>query len=478
MKLLVPALLLAVIQLHAADARPNFILYITDDISWNDLGCYGDSVVQTPNLDKMAANGIRFDNAYLSISSCSPSRCSLITGRYPHNTGACELHTKLPTGQPLFPKLLKDAGYFTVLSGKHHMGGNADPAFDKISGGKGPGKEEDWVGILQGRPKDKPFFCWFASTDAHRSWQFDGNAPIYDPDKVQVPPYLFNGPQTRKDLADYYHEVSRSDHFAGELKKELQSQGVLENTYFLYMSDNGRPHPRCKTYLYDSGIKTPLIITGPGIAKGSVSKSLVSSIDISATFLELAGVAKDKRIQGTSFAAVLKNPAAKTRDYVFAEHNWHVYQAHERMVRWKNWTLIRNAFPNKLNLCMESDPTYPSGKELWDAHDAGKLTPAQSFLLAKPRPSIELYDLDSDPDQLQNLAGQRCHKEIQAQLIALLDTWTTQTADSVPGNLTNDRQTPNKLKLKDHKRGIQPGTDIGSLENNHPGPVSRAMGNY
>ena len=463
--------ILSALFLQAGDKRPNFILYITDDITWDDLGCYGDPVAKTPHLDKMAANGIRFDNAYLSISSCSPSRCSLITGRYPHNTGACELHTSLPEGQPLFPELLKDAGYYTALSGKHHMGKYANNAFDKVSGGKGPGKQEDWVPLLQGRPKDKPFFFWFASTDAHRGWQFDGNAPKYDPKYIEVPPYLFDGPETRKDLADYYHEVSRTDHFAGEINKELKKQGLLDNTYFLYMTDNGRPHPRCKTYLYDSGIKTPLLITGPGIKPESVSKSLVSSIDISATFLELAGVKKDKRIQGTSFASILSNPAAKTRDYVFAEHNWHVYQAHERLVRWKNFTLIRNAFPNKLNLCMESDPSFPSGRELWAAHKKGKLNEGQALLLANPRPAIELYDVDNDPDQLQNLAGKDCHKEIQAQLIALLDQWTKETADSVPPDITNDRQTPYKKKLKTHKRGTQPGTDKGSLTNNHPGPL-------
>ena len=138
--------------------QPNFILFITDDISWDDLGCYGSKVAKTPHLDQMAKEGMRFNNAYLSISSCSPSRCSLISGRYPHNTGAAELHTTLPADQPVFPEALQATGYYTVLSGKHHMGKAVDRGFNKVSGGKGPGKEEDRVPILKDRPKDNHSF--------------------------------------------------------------------------------------------------------------------------------------------------------------------------------------------------------------------------------------------------------------------------------------------------------------------------------
>jgi len=132
---------------ESPSARPNFILIIVDDVSHDDLGCYGNEQAKTPHLDRLAANGLRFENAYLTCSSCSPSRCSLITGRYPHNTGACELHVPLPPGHFLFPEALKQAGYYTVLSGKHHMGQHANPAFEKISPGRGPGREEDWVEI-------------------------------------------------------------------------------------------------------------------------------------------------------------------------------------------------------------------------------------------------------------------------------------------------------------------------------------------
>ena len=166
-----------------AAPRPNIVFFIADDVSQEDFGCYGHPVIQTPHTDRLAKNGIRFNNAYLTISSCSPSRCSIITGRYPHNTGAPELHTKLPDAQIRFPELLREAGYYTVLSGKNHMFGRTDRAFDKITGGGGPGGESDWVQHVQDRPRDKPFFFWFASNDAHRSWKTSEHAPVYDPAK-------------------------------------------------------------------------------------------------------------------------------------------------------------------------------------------------------------------------------------------------------------------------------------------------------
>ena len=182
-------LILSACVAFAAD-KPNFIFFIADDVSQEDFGCYGHPSLKTPNVDRLAASGMRFDNAYLTTSSCSPSRCSIITGRYPHNTGAPELHVVLPDAQIRFPELLREAGYYTVLSGKNHMFSNEDRAFDKITDGGGPGREEDWVGHVQNRPKDKPFFFWLASSDAHRGWSINDEAPHYDPNDVVILPYM------------------------------------------------------------------------------------------------------------------------------------------------------------------------------------------------------------------------------------------------------------------------------------------------
>ncbi len=128
-----------------AAEKPNIVFFLADDVSQEDFGCYGHPTIKTPNIDALAAQGMRFDNAYLTTSSCSPTRCSIITGRYPHNTGAPELHVNLPDSQIRFPELLRKGGYFTVLSGKNHMFEDTDRAFDKITGGGGPGREADWV---------------------------------------------------------------------------------------------------------------------------------------------------------------------------------------------------------------------------------------------------------------------------------------------------------------------------------------------
>lgn len=464
------ALAVCLQPLQAADvkSRPNFIFYITDDISADDFGCYGNTVVQTPHVDRLARDGMLFGQAYLTTSSCSPTRCSIITGRYPHNTGACELHTPLPDDRHMFPQALKESGYYTVLAGKNHMGSAVKQAFDVIVGGKGPGAQQNWVQLLQDRPKDKPFFCWFASYDAHREWSFDDKAPIYDPDKVNVPPFLFDGPKTRKDLADYYHEVSRSDYYLGELRKELQRQGIQDNTYIIYISDNGRPFPRCKTRLYDSGIRTPFVVFGPKVAKGTKSQSLVSVIDIAPTVLELAGVTSDPRIQGVSFTAVLKDPQAKVRDYAFAEHNWHVYQAHERMVRTGNWLYIRNAYPERLNMCAEAK-NNPAGGELWAQYRQGNLKPEQMDIMQQPRPAEELYNVADDPYQFRNLAADPKHAAAIQRLRGLLDTWAKQTCDDVPKTPTPDR--PRGAKIGPQTGGVMPGIASGAPRCNHPGPI-------
>ena len=459
-------------QETSANSRPNFILFITDDISQDDLGCYGNPDVKTPHLDQWAADGLRFDNAYLTCSSCSPSRCSLITGRYPHNTGAAELHTKLPPNHVLFPKLLRDAGYHTVLSGKHHMGPHVNEAFEKISPGRGPGKEGDWIEIMQNRPKDKPFFFWFASGDAHRDWQASDDAPKYDADSITVPPYLVDGPLTRQDLADYYHEVSRTDTFAGRIRDELTSQGIVNDTYFIYMADNGRPFPRCKTRVYDSGVKSPLIIARPGTIAPSTTKSLVSvNIDLPATILQLANVGQSDRMQGVSFASILKDPTTTIRDYVFSEHNWHVNQAYERMVRFGDFVYVRNGFPHLQSMCVESAPKFPAGKELWSHESDGMLNEFQRDIFLTPRPEEEFFRISTDPHQLRNVVDSPEHQEQLAKLRSVMDRWIDETCDCVSSDPTLDRQGPDGVRNKGWHHRIQPGIEAGSLDTNAKGPI-------
>ena len=423
----------------AQSDRPHFIFFITDDISCEDTGTYG-GPVPTPNLDRLAARGMRFDNAYVTASSCSPSRCSIITSRYPHNTGAPELHTPLPRDQWKFPGRLRRAGYHSVLSGKNHLtydGVRNDEsrlvdAFDRIDSGGKPSGSENWLGLLRDRPETVPSFFWLGSHDAHRGWQFTKDAPRFSPEDVIVPPYLFDGPETRRDFIGYYHEVARTDFYLGKLLDELKRQGIEDSTYVIFTSDNGRPFPRSKTRLYDSGSKVPLVIAGPRVEAGARVESLVSLMDIGPTVLELAGVDIPARFQGVSLVPLFDNPEGKVRDYVFAEHNWHTYPANERMVRSGDWVYIRNYHHEDRNLCAESDDTFPAGKELWDAENQGVLAAEQRDVFLKPRPFEELYHVGSDPHQFRNLVGSPEPTAILNELREVLDRWREETGDTLP----------------------------------------------
>ncbi len=467
-KILLILLLFCFPAAFAAD-RPNFIFFITDDISADDIGPYGNTIIETPNLDRMAKEGMVFDRAYLTASSCSPSRCSMITGRYPHNTGAPELHMPLPVEQVTFIQQLKEAGYHTIISGKNHMGDAKALGFTETSRGKGPSGSEDWVEILKNRPQSQPFFAWFASFDAHRDWKADEYAPTYDPATMKVPPYMVDGPETRKDLAEYYNEVSRTDTFLGKLMAELERQGISENTYLIYCTDNGRPFPRCKTRMYDSGVKTPLIIWKPGSIKPARTNALVSAIDFAPTFLDIAGVKPSATMQGVSLLPILKNPKATVRDFAFSERNWHVYSAHERAVRYGEWLYIHNAFPHLAALSVESDSTkYPAAKEYWKHQREGTLLPQQMDVQLVPRPSVELYRTDKDLDQLTNLAGQAEVKETQEKLEKILAQWTEETGDTVPKNPTPTRT---KEDAQAGVRGEIPGATKQADRINHSGPI-------
>jgi len=449
--------------------RPNFVFIITDDISARDLSVYGNEAIETPNLDRMAQNGLVFDNAYLTISSCSPSRNSIITGRYPHNTGAPEIHVELPKDQNTFIQSFQQAGYHTVLSGKNHMAPPEQLGFDEYSDSQ-PAGSENWIGHLRDRPEDTPFFFWFASHDAHRDWQVNDKASEYDSSEVWVPPYMYDGPRTREDLTGYYHEVSRSDYYTGQVLDELERQGIAENTYVIYVSDNGRPFPRSKTYLYRNGIRTPLIMVGPEVTAGR-AESLVSAIDLAATFLDLAGIEKPESVQGVSFRPVLSDPEAVVRDVAFAERNWHRYSMHERMVRMGDWLYIRNNWPNKRNLSGESDPhQYPAAQELWEMHEKGSLTPAQALITRLPQPAEELYNVESDPYNLDNVVYASENREVLHRMRSLLTQWTNQTGDHIPENPTPHKATMDG-ELLEWERGEMPGERFNASKINHTGPV-------
>ncbi|WP_339921767.1 sulfatase [uncultured Cyclobacterium sp.] len=448
---------------YAQDNRPNIIMIIADDIGYEDLGSYGNAIASTPVTDRIASQGIKFDNFYLTTSSCSPSRSSIISGRYPHNTGAAELHTAMPENILTFPELLKESGYFTGQSGKWHMGPVPRKGFDLIYDKKpeiGIGGEDYWVPLLKERPMDKPFFLWLAALDAHRPWGENDFTGAHDPDKVKVPPYLADEAATREDLANYYDEISRFDYFIGKVEEELERQGQLDNTVIFILSDNGRPFPRSKTRLIDSGIKSPLLVKWPKALKGGlVADAMVSSIDLAPTFLQLAGVDAPGNFQGKSFLSVLKNPDLPFRNYVFAEHNWHDHEAHARMVRTKDYLYIKNNRAQFANPGPADSNASNAYADLRKVRDEGKLNPAQADVFVSPRPFEEFYLIADDEYQLLNRATMTADNKEMLQLRFALDKWSMETDDSVPTNLTQDwydKEDGKALKVE-RLRGEMPG---------------------
>lgn len=422
--------------------KPNIVLIIADDLGCEDVGIYGSKAVKTPNIDRLAHEGLRFESAFVTASSCSPSRCSIITGRYPHATGAAWLHQPLPKEQTTFVEKLRNAGYWTAAAGKWHLGPQVKDRFDVVHEGERriEGQKPDgsgcswWVPTIEERPKDKPFFLWLAAFDPHRPYSPDTIPQPHDPAQAWVPPYLPDHPDTRADLALYYDEIARLDAYVGRVLDALARQGVLDHTAIFFISDNGRPFPRCKTTVYDSGIRTPLLVRWPQrIRSGGLCPHLVSTVDLAPTFLDLAGVRQSPTFQGKSFASLLTKPdGAATRQMIFAEHNWHDYAAYERSIRTTRYKYIRNSWPD-LTASPPADAVSSSTFQAMRRLQAeGKLTAEQAAPFLAPRPAEEFYDLTSDPNELRNLAADPAQAKIVGRLRTMLDQWRKETADSEP----------------------------------------------
>jgi len=443
-------------QEEEVDQPPNLVLIIADDMAWNDAGAYGHPHIQTPNLDKMAQEGMRFDNAFLTTSSCSPSRSSIITGQYPHNTDAEQLHWPLPAEQVTFVEKLKAAGYYTAAAGKWHLGEAVKDRFDLVIGGDpsafqlsedtGIMESKDdgsgcatWVPVLQERPKDKPFFMWFAAFDPHRDYK-EGTIPNpHTAEDVVVPPYLPDTEKVREDFAMYYDEISRLDSYVGKVMEELENQGVADNTLIMFISDNGRPFPRAKTTLFDSGIKTPWIVRWPAKVKaGTTCEELVSSVDIAPTMLDLAGLQAAPSFEGKNFLPLLENPSQPIREYIFAEAHWHDFEKFTRAVRSKEFLYIRNFLPEYAKTPPADAVRSPTFEVMREMRDAGELTEAQMVVFNKPAPEEELYDVQDDPYQMHNLANDPEYTGQLEQFRKELAAFQSRTDDVFPEFRTPD----------------------------------------
>lgn len=424
--------------------KPNILIFIADDLGWEEVGVYGHQVVKTPNIDWLAQNGLRFDNFFLTVSSSSPSRSSILTGMYPSSTRAQNLHDKLPPQISLFSDGLRECGYYTMLVGKNH-GTNSpeiEKRFDYLKSIGKPWKMGDlWKDALMQRPEDKPFFMFAASLDPHRPYKQGVCDALYNPSEVVIPPYLPDSPEMREDIADYYSEVSRFDKHIGEVIDLLRENKELENTIIIVMTDNGRPFAQCKTRVNVQGIKSPFIVYYPNIVqKGGITASLASAVDIAPTLLELAGVKRLSGLQGISLLPILSNPDVEVRKFAFAEHNWHAFKAYERAVITKELIYIKNWLPHLSNPVVGDAMRTPAYSLMLEEFEKGKLEEIYQDCFIAPRFEEELYAITKDIHCLNNIAFKHSMKKELSRLRLVLEVWQESVGDIFPGeeNLKQD----------------------------------------
>ena len=449
-----------------AESRPNVIVFVGDDLGWRDTGPYGNGAIHTPNIDRLARSGLRVERAFGTSPQCSPSRISILTGKYAHSTGTEDLHMPLPERERILPSHLHARGYFTGHMAKTHYGPAAERQFQWYS----PETAEAFPDFLHAAGA-RPFFLWVGFHEPHRPYRHDAATDPHAPASVKVPPHLADTPETRADLALYYDAIARMDRGIGEMLAELERRDLRRKTLAVFLSDNGAPFPREKGTLYDSGTRTPLILSWPEvIPAGAVyDRGLVSTVDLTPTILELARATPPQDMQGQSFRALLTAPASYA-GRAYSERNWHDCDEHQRAVRTTRFKLIRTDAYTGLPLCTAADiGASPSFLALRVLARAGRLTEAQRPLFQAPRPRIELYDLAADPWELHNVAGDPAYAKEVRELAGVLQEWIEQSGDFPAAYRVRDDNT-------DRITGVQFSTRIPPMRNPDVPPPDKRWG--
>ncbi len=460
--------------------RPN-ILWISFEDTNPVYGCYGDPVACTPNLDRLAAEGCRWTQAFSTAGVCAPARSAVITGMYPTAIGTHHMRTthtqratpELPTPYSACPppdvhcftEYFRAAGYYCTNNSKTDY--QFEPPFtawDECSA------TAHW---RNRRDPKQPFFAVFNPTLTHESGMWDDkNPPLrLDPNAIPLPPYFPDTPKVRASMARMYAHIEQSDVFLGRLLEELAADGLAENTLVVHWSDHG-PLPRGKRWPYDSGIHVPLIVRWPGMLKpGSVNDQLVSTIDLGPAMLAAAGLALPRHLQGRPFLGPLAEPP---RRYVYASRDRHdLHYDHVRAVRDTRFKYIRHWRPDQPYLgWIPYRNRHPIIQELWRGYAADTLTGAQK-LLFEPRPPEELYDTKTDPHEINNLANEPKYRLELDRLRQALDDWMNDIGDmgDIPESEMVERWYPNGQRpttaaplligIDANNPGLEPATDGG-----------------
>ncbi len=414
--------------------RPNILWIIAEDFS-PDLACYGAPLIRTPHLDRLASEGVRFTHAYVTGPVCSASRSAIATGMYQTSINAHHHRShrddgyRLPENIPLFTHYLRQAGYHTsnVLTaapglkgaGKTDFNFNVDKPYDGT----------DW----NQRASGQPFYAQVNFPETHRAFRRFPENPV-DPAKVTLPPCYPDHPAVREDWAMYLDTAQHLDVKVGKVLDRLRSENLLEETIIFFFGDHGQPMPRGKQFLYEAGIRIPLIVRVPekyrlaGVNPGSVRDDFVSAIDLTVTTLQLAGIKPPAHMQGQIFLG----PGARKRDFIVAARDRCDETVDRiRCVRTARYKYIRNYYPDRpyTQPNVYKDTSYPTLTVMRQLQAEGKLSGPPAQFMAPTRPAEELYDLQADPHEVTNLAGSAAHARPLAELRSRLDEWIKKTGD-------------------------------------------------
>ena len=447
------------------EPRPNFVIVIADDMTYHDVGCWGNKDVRTPNIDRLAAEGMRLIHMFSPSPMCSPCRQALYTGLFPVRNGAHPNHSRVYDGVKSMPHYLGPLGYRVGLIGKTHYGPreafpfehpSAGPGMSKADGESKGGKQarrlqddaaDSAASTIPGatgskaagairnfiaRDNDQPFCLVVASNEPHAPHTL-GDASVYDLAKLALPPYLVDTPETRHALAAYYAEVEVFDRQVGQVMQILDQTGQADNTLVLVLSEQGSGWPHCKWTLYDAGIRVAAVARWPGkVEPGSTSQALMQYVDVLPTFLAAAGAVPPADLDGLSFLDALAGRTESCRETVFA------VQTSRGIINGPEAYGIRCARDGRykyiLNLNHESEfrnvvlksPLFKSWQAKADAGDPFARSQVDRYLR---RPDVEFYDIRADPHEMNDLSADPSLEDDRRRLRARLDAWMKQQGD-------------------------------------------------
>lgn len=410
---------------------PNFLFVIADDCTFRDIGCYGGQA-HTPNIDRLADEGMRFTQCFQAAPMCSPTRHNIYTGLYPVKSGAYPNHTFAKAGTRSVVHYLRPRGYRVALSGKKHIAPREVFPFEYSGKGNNPDLEAIDKLFAACRQAGKPFCLFACSNEPHSPWN-KGDASRYDPAKLKLPPYFVDTPQTRRNMANYLAEITYYDWQVGQLLELLDKHGLAENTLVLVVSEQGSSFPFGKWTCYDTGLQSACIARWPGKVKaGSASDAMIEYVDVLPTFLAAAGAERPDVLEGRSFLPVLLGEAETHKQHVYGIMTTRgIINGSDhfgiRSVRSEKYKYIVNLTPEVpfRNVAMKSD-IFQSWVKKADAGDADAGEKVRRY---RHRPAEELYDITADPNEWRNLADDPKYAEAKAELAGKLKAWMKNQGD-------------------------------------------------